>query len=112
MTTKVTLKQFAQNEGIAVSEASGTLRWLEARGVATRVGTLKTSRKGRPSPVFEISTDISMSLNDIQVSTADEDINLPKPEKAKVVEQTDAPEVSQAQDEAEPVSEPQTEEVG
>ena len=53
---RVTVKEFADKQGITTIEANGTLKFLEKRGVAKVVDHRKPeSGKGRASSVYEVN---------------------------------------------------------
>lgn len=69
---KVTAIQLAERLGVDYVVASSLLKLMVSRGVAREVGKIKTSLtgKGKPSTVYEIPGEFTLSLSSPVVQVA------------------------------------------
>lgn len=61
---KMSIKEFAERHKVDYLVAQGLIKFLEAKGLAFKVGTKKTSLsgKGKPTNVYEIPASCELKL--------------------------------------------------
>lgn len=61
---KLSVKEFAEKHEVDYATAQGVIKFLEAKGLATKVGTKRTSvtGKGKPTNIYEVPVAVLLAV--------------------------------------------------